>query len=132
MPVYYADTSALVKLVRVERGTAELRELIATAEVNLVTSVLGKAELLRAVRGDVPEAIQRARAVLSVVDLLAVDDLMVEVAAGLDPAVMRTLDALHVASALALGESLAAIITYDSRMTDAARLSGLKTLSPGA
>ncbi|MDR3107870.1 MAG: type II toxin-antitoxin system VapC family toxin [Bifidobacteriaceae bacterium] len=129
MPLYYADTSALVKLVKSEAGSETMRRLW-TDGAEFVSSLLAKAELLRAVRAEGAEVIRQARTLLAAVDLLPVTGAIAESAVGLDPAVTRTLDALHVASALALGPDLDAVITYDGRLADAARRSGLEVLAP--
>ncbi|MDR1187504.1 MAG: type II toxin-antitoxin system VapC family toxin [Bifidobacteriaceae bacterium] len=131
MPKYYLDTSALVKLIRTEAGSSQMRAVWDDPDNIFLTNILGKVEFLRAVGTDGPRATIRARTALTSMDLMAVDDSTAEVAAGLDPAVMRALDALHVASAMTLGPSLDAIITYDARMADAARLAGIKVLAPG-
>jgi predicted nucleic acid-binding protein len=131
MSTYYMDTSALVKLVRAEAGSAAVRALWDDVGSNeFSTNVLGKVELLRTAGKAGPMATGLARAVLASLDVLEVDDAVAEAAVALGPAVMRALDALHVASALALGPDLGAIITYDDRMADAARLAGAKVIAP--
>jgi predicted nucleic acid-binding protein len=74
----------------------------------------------------------RARLVLDGVALLGLDQDILEKAAGLEPAELRTLDAIHVASALALGKDLLAFVTYDERQSVAARKAGLPLVQPGA
>jgi predicted nucleic acid-binding protein len=58
------------------------------------------------------------------------DDPLLEVAANLDPDILRTLDAIHLASALSLGDSLDEVVTYDKRMAEAAKYLGLAVASP--
>jgi predicted nucleic acid-binding protein len=74
----------------------------------------------------------RARLVLDGVALLGLDQEILEKAAGLAPAELRTLDAIHIASALALGKDLLAFVTYDERQLAAARNAGLPLVRPGA
>ncbi|MDR1449285.1 MAG: type II toxin-antitoxin system VapC family toxin [Propionibacteriaceae bacterium] len=130
MPLYYLDTSALVKMVKEEPGSAAFQDLwLSGAE--FASSILTKTELLRAVRFGGDAATCQARATLEAVDLLPLDNFIAETAAGLAPAILRSLDAIHVASALALIPDLAAVVTYDTRMADAARLAALPVLAPG-
>ena len=63
------------------------------------------------------------------VDLIAIDDRILESAGTLEPRVLRTLDAIHLATAIAVGDDLEAIVSYDERMVEAARLLGLPTSS---
>jgi len=66
------------------------------------------------------------------VDLISIDDRILDVAGLLEPRVRRALDAIHLATVLALGDDLEAIVTYDERMLEAAELLGLPTASPGS
>jgi predicted nucleic acid-binding protein len=127
---WYVDTSALVKLVVAEAETPALRTWLGSAERRLVSSELARAELLRAVRRVSPAHLVRARDVLAAVDLLALHSAVLEQAALLDPPSLRTLDALHLASALALGDDLEGLLAYDERLVDAARAIGLRALAP--
>lgn len=127
---YYIDTSALVKLVAAEAETDALRSWIATADSGLVSSDLARTELLRAVRRGASDRVVQARSVLDSLILIAVTTAIFETAGRLDPAALRSLDAIHIASALELGDDLAGIVTYDDRMADAARLHGVAVVSP--
>jgi predicted nucleic acid-binding protein len=89
-----------------------------------------RAEPLRAVRHLGTDALATVREGLRRVDLVAVDDRILDAAGTLDPRVLRTLDAIHVATAIALGDDLDAIVTYDARMVEAASLMGLSTTTP--
>jgi predicted nucleic acid-binding protein len=64
------------------------------------------------------------------VDLIGIDDRILDAAGILEPQVLRTLDAIHLATAAAVGDDLDAIVTYDERMIEAARLLGLATATP--
>ena len=64
------------------------------------------------------------------VALIAIDDRILDSAGILEPSVLRALDAIHLATALALGDDLDAVVTYDERMIEAARLVGLTTALP--
>lgn len=77
-----------------------------------------------------PDALAATRQALRTIDLIAIADGILDSAASLDPRVLRTLDAIHLATATLLGDDLAMIVTYDARMADGARLLGLPVLSP--
>jgi len=134
--IFYADTSALVKLVRDEPESNALRAFIADAD--LVSSGLVLTEIPRAVRravGDDPHLpldrlLERAVGLLEAIALRPVDHPLLLAAGALDEPVLGTLDAIHVASALDL-HPLDAFVTYDERQAAAARLAGMRTMSPG-
>jgi len=77
-----------------------------------------------------PDALATVREGLRRVDLIGIDDRILDAAGTLEPLVLRTLDAIHLATALAVGDDLEGIVTYDERMIDAARLLGLPTATP--
>jgi uncharacterized protein len=126
--VLYLDSSALVKLVLVERETAILRAW--AEERPLASSVIAATEVLRAVRRTDPDLEPEARLVLTALVLLDLSVEILERAAAVPPTTLRTLDAVHIATALALGDELDAMVTYDARMADAARLAGLRVDAP--
>jgi len=125
----YVDASALLKLVVDEPESAVLRSSLEGEA--MVISALGTVEVRRAVRRTGrDQALARAEQVLTHVELVALSDEVLDRAAMLEPAVLRTLDAIHVATAIELGDQVAEVVTYDRRMVDAARLAGLSTSSP--
>jgi hypothetical protein len=126
----YLDSSAFVKLVVEEAETTALRSYVAGIPARRTSSVLLRTEALRAVRHLGPDALATVREGLRRVDLIAIDDRILDVAGTLEPGVLRTLDAIHVATALAVGDDLQAIVSYDDRMIAAARLMGLPTATP--
>jgi predicted nucleic acid-binding protein len=126
--IYYFDTSALVKLVVEEDGSDTVYELWRRPDSVRVSSALAKSELLRAVRTQDARVKQRARELLAMTDLIPVDDGILETAAVLDPSVLRTLDAIHLASALAIGTELAGVVVYDVRLAQAAANQGLRRI----
>jgi len=127
--VTYLDSSALVKLVAAEQHAEALGAWLIDRP-SQASSALAKVEVLRAVRSLGPESIARAYLVLRGLYLIAVDDRVLDAAAVLDPAVMRSLDAIHLAAARSLGSDLDVVISYDQRMLEGARLLGLQTASP--
>lgn len=127
---WYLDTSAAVKLVVGERGSAALgRWVVAHADL-VVSSDLLRTELLRATRRGAPKAVPRAREVLDSLTLLTLSTSVFERAAELEPSILRSLDALHVAAALELGDELDGLVTYDERMAEAASLLGIPVVAP--
>lgn len=127
---HYVDTSALVKLVVDEAETAALRAWIAAESTDLVAADLVRTELLRAVRRGAADRMSAARLVLDSVVLVSVSTATFEAAGHLDPAIMRTLDALHLAAALELGDDLAGMLTYDDRLAQAAATHGIAVVAP--
>jgi predicted nucleic acid-binding protein len=125
----YLDSSALVKLVVTEAETSALRRYL-RRRPDRVTSELSVAEVLRAALRRDAELIDAARRILDRVDRMALGSQLVERAGTLIPPGMRTLDALHIASALELGEELEAVVAYDRRLLDAAADHRLPTASP--
>ena len=130
MSALYLDSSAFVKLVVEETESTALRRFLAKGDARRVSSALVRTESLRAVRHLGPDALATVRDGLRRVDLIVIDDRILDAAGSLEPQVLRTLDAIHLATALAVGDDLEAIVTYDERMIDAARFIGLSTVSP--
>jgi uncharacterized protein len=136
VPVFYADASALVKLVWEEPDSKALRAFLADAD--LVSSEPIRAEIPRAVlraADDDPRLprdvlLERAGALLDAVALRPLDRPLLLAAGALDEPALRALDAIHVASAVDL-DPIDAFVTYDERQAAAARLAGLRTMAPG-
>jgi predicted nucleic acid-binding protein len=127
---HYLDTSALVKLVVAEAETGALRLWLTEVERTPFSNDLARAELLRVVRRSAPDRLLQARAVLDSITLLELTTSTFEEAGRLDPAILRTLDAIHVASALSLGDDLESIVTYDNRLAEGARANGIPVTAP--
>jgi len=127
---HYLDTSALVKLVVVEPASDALYEWLSADDRQPVASDLVRTELLRAVRRASPDQMVRARDVLDAITLIRADTGTFERAALLDPAQLRSLDAVHLAAALELGDDLEAIVTYDDSLAEAATLNGARVVAP--
>jgi uncharacterized protein len=128
---FYIDTSALVKLVVAEPETDSLRAWLADGERDPVACDLVRTELIRAVRRAAPDRLVQARAVLDAVTLVEVTTKIFEEAGRVDPTVLRSLDALHIAAALDLGDDLAGLVTYDDRLAEAAASNGISVVVPG-
>ena len=128
----YLDTSALVKLVQVEAESAALRRYLRRCAGDVrVTSALARVELVRAVSGGGPDAKAHARRVLSRLHVLELGRDVLDDAADLAPgSVLRSLDAIHLASARQVVGDLRAVVTYDVRMAGAATGLGLLVAAP--
>jgi len=128
--MHYADTSALVKLAVAEAESAALVEWIAREQATFASSDLARTELIRAVRRSAPAALAQAREVLARVLLVRASARIFDEAGRLDPLEVRSLDAVHLATALALGDDLESVVTYDERMAAAATALGLRVVAP--
>jgi hypothetical protein len=118
----------VAKLVLDEPESAALGSFLAGAR--LASSALLEVELTRAVLRSDPSRLDRAETVLSAVFLIELDQPVRRAAGRLEPPTIRSLDAVHVASALALGETLDAFVSYDGRQTEGAKAAGLAVESP--
>jgi len=132
--VIYLDTSALVKLIRVEVESEALGDwLDERTEIRWITSALAEVELPRAIRAVAPEGLSAVPSMLARLDRFEIDPVIRSTAAAyVDPA-LRSLDAIHLATAQTAASiaSLTALVTYDSRLREAADALGLATAAPG-
>lgn len=126
----YLDSSAIVKLIAHEPETAALFEVV-RGDPDVVSSQFAVTEVIRAV-ARAGGGTTRATSVLDGIALVPVDGAILRDAASLKPRSLRTLDAIHLATALTLGRDLDAVITYDQRLGAAAVRAGLTVSSPGA
>jgi predicted nucleic acid-binding protein len=128
----YLDSSALVKLVIAEsESPALIKFLDSCGADHFVTSALSGVEVARATATAGSEAQAQARDQLASIDFIAVDDDVLLRATQLFPGErLRTLDAIHIASAQMVGLSLESIVTYDQGMTDSARRLGFAVVQP--
>lgn len=137
MSVIYVDSSALVKLILKEPGSDSLRTYLADA--GLVSSELILTEIPRAIRraADLNPSINAesllacAAEVIASIALRPLTRNLLAGAGALSGPSLRTLDAIHVASAVGLAP-VEAFVSYDDRQSAAARLAGLRTVSPGS
>lgn len=129
MAATYLDSSALVKLAVEEPESEALRRYL-RRRGPLVSSALARTEVLRALLLEGDEGLARGRSVLDRVDLIRVNDRILNAAATLLPVEVRSLDAIHLATARQLAADLGRIVTYDERMRIAANHIGLRTAAP--
>jgi predicted nucleic acid-binding protein len=123
------DSSAIVKLVVAEPESAALRRYLRRRRP-LVSSALAKTEVLRALLPAGPAAVAAGRAVLATIELVRISDRIVDTAASLLPTDLRSLDAIHLATAQHLQPDLGPVVAYDERLLAAAAAQRLKTASP--
>ena len=129
--MFYLDASAAAKLVLAEDDSEAMKEWFETTDAAIFSSDLLRTELLRSIRRHAPAQLSQGRAVLESITLIALSRNVYEAAAALGPPVLRSLDALHLASAIDVGgNDLKAIITYDLRMIEAARSLGIEIIAP--
>ena len=125
----YLDSSALVKLVVAESESEALLVHLRDRPAR-VSCALARVEVVRAVAPQGEPATRRARQLLDRISLLRLDDIMLDAAAVLGGATWRSLDAIHLAAAQALGAGLDEIVTYDRRMAEAARSADFAVSAP--
>lgn len=125
----YLDASAAVKVLVNERESAAIDAWLATRP-RRVSSALLRTELIRAAGRRLPERLARARQIVRDITLIGIDDDLLSRAGELEPPNLRSLDAIHLVTALRLADDLEAIVTYDRRMIEGARALGLPVASP--
>jgi uncharacterized protein len=130
--VLYLDSSAIAKLIIPETESDALARFLPAWPLR-VSSALARVEVTRAVHRltQEPDRLRRAEEVLRRFALLRIDAAILEAASQLDPPLLRTLDAIHLASAVSLAETLGGFVAYDARLAQAARNLGLTVFSPG-
>lgn len=125
----YLDSSAIVKLIESERESDALRAWLASAPP-IVSSGLARVEVLRAARTRGASTTVAAQELLAGTTLIAIDDAILDAAARAEPSVLRSLDAIHLATAQAMGEELCGLVTYDRRLAEAAESAGIPVSAP--
>jgi uncharacterized protein len=127
----YLDSAAVVKLVHAEPESPALRAwLEERAETGWISSVLTEIESFRALARYAPDAVSRLPAVLDQIDLIGLDPPIRILAQTARPATVRSLDAIHLGTALHTRRTLTAFVTYDKRLLDAAKTACLPVDSP--
>jgi uncharacterized protein len=129
MTATYLDSSAIVKLAVRENESVALRRYLRRRRP-LVSSSLARTEVIRALLPGGDDAVGAGRKVLTRLDLIRIGTGVLDEAAVLLPSDLRSLDAIHLATARRLGRDLGAIITYDERMAEAAKDLGHRVVAP--
>ncbi|HEX5494770.1 MAG TPA: type II toxin-antitoxin system VapC family toxin [Mycobacteriales bacterium] len=131
MSLYYLDTSAALKLLVQENDSTAFATFYDThTAAPWVSSTLLRIELIRAVNRALPAALPEARDLLLAFDYIPIDDDIVEAAVNEPDRMLRSLDAIHLATARQLGADLTSLITYDDRLAGAARDAGMAVAVP--
>jgi predicted nucleic acid-binding protein len=125
----YVDSSALVRLAVREAESMALRRYLGRHRP-LVSSALARTEIVRALLPLGPDAVRRGREVLARVELLRINDRVLDAAGLLEPSELRSLDAIHLASAEQLGSDMRGFVTYDDRLATAAAGRGFRVIRP--
>jgi predicted nucleic acid-binding protein len=129
--LYYADTSAVLKLLAEEAHSKAFAAFYDShADAEWVSSALLRIEVTRAVARAVPALLPDARDLLSAFSYIAIDDEIVEAAMDEPDRGIRSLDAIHLATARIVGPDLDGLVAYDIRLTTAASDAGLVVVSP--
>lgn len=123
----YFDSSALVKLSHAEPHSEALIDYLEDGPIEASTSIVADVEVRRALRRAGTASDQAVRGFY----LVALEDEIRAKAAALGSPTLRSLDAIHLATALAIGDEAVEFITYDDRQAAAARAAGLKVVQPG-
>ncbi len=129
MAATYLDSSAIVKLAVREDESLALRRYLRRRRP-LVSSSLARTEVLRALLPGGGGAVAAGRKVLNRLDLVKISSGVLDEAGVLLPGDLRSLDAIHLATARRLGQDLGAIVTYDERLADAATHLGYRVAVP--
>ncbi len=131
MSLYYADTSAVIKLLAEESHSKAFAAFYDShADAEWVSSALLRIEVIRAVARAAPTLLPDARDLLSAFSCIAIDDEIVEAAMDEPDRALRSLDAIHLATARIVGPDLDGLVTYDARLSTAAGDAGLVVVSP--
>lgn len=129
MAAVYLDSSAIVKLAVREPESDALRRFLRRRRP-WVSSALARTEVMRSLLPGGEEALEAGRRVLARCDLVRVNDRVLDAAGSIQPIELRSLDAIHLATAERLRADLGRLVTYDARMADVARQLGHRVASP--
>jgi uncharacterized protein len=126
----HVDSSAIVKLAVAEPESLALRRVLWRRQP-LVISALARTDVARALMPSGPEAVSHGEEVLRRIELVRLNDRVLSASGRMRPAELRSVDAIHLASAGVLGSSIKQIVTYDERMTHAGAAAGWSVAAPG-
>jgi uncharacterized protein len=129
--LYYIDTSAALKLIAEESHSRAFAEFYDKSDgASWVSSALLRIEVVRAVSRAMPAALPDARALLLAFDYVSIDDEVVDAAMDEPDRMLRSLNAIHLATARVLGPDLEGLVTYDDRLAAAAKDAGIPVIDP--
>lgn len=131
MSLYYADTSAVIKLLAEETDSKAFAAFYDDhSDAEWVSSALLRIEVTRAVVRAAPSLLPDSRDLLPAFSYIAIDDDIVEGAMNEPDRGLRSLDAIHLATARILAPEIDGLVSYDDRLLRAAAEAGLPTISP--
>ena len=126
---WYVDSSALLKLLIVEKESVDLVDFI---DFTITSSVVTRVEVIRTLQKIAPEKVAEAQIILSGIDLTPVNSPILSVAENFSPSIsLKSLGAIHLATVIFLNKSVEGLVTYDKAMIKNAKVLGIKTISPG-
>ena len=126
---WYVDSSALLKLLIVEKESVDLIDFI---DFTIMSSVVTRVEVIRTLQKIAPEKVAEAQILLTGIDLTPVNSSILSVAENFSPSIsLQSLGAIHVATVIFLDKSVEGLVTYDKAMIKNAKELGIKTISPG-
>ena len=127
--MWYMDSSAIIKLIKLEKESAAL---IRKLPSSLITSRISRVEVARTIAKHEPDLLDAAYDILADIQMIPVEDSIITIAENLPQHIdLRSLESLHIASAMAIRNALKGIISYDKEMVRAGISLGFKTMSPG-
>ena len=127
---FYVESSAAAKLILDEPESDSLEAWMHATAAEYITSDLTRTELVRATRRFVPDRMRETRQVLDNLSIVSIPSGVFDQAGLIEPRSLRSLDAIHLAAALELGDELDGIVTYDERLADAATQLGIPVVAP--
>jgi predicted nucleic acid-binding protein len=126
--MYYLDASAILKLIIEEKETVKLERFISDKNC---TSKISRIEVMRVINSAIPEAAESAQRTLSKFDYVNISEPVIRIAESfLGLPSLRSLDSIHVASALSVSNEIEGIISYDKKMISNAQSLGLTVHTP--
>lgn len=138
MSIAYFDTSAIIKLIRIELNSENLRSWLGgprSSDLAWASSALILTEVPRALRRILPGSpLPELASILGRFTLRNVDEEILVQAGAYGEPTLRSLDAIHLATAQSIydaaGDEFEALVTYDRRLADVAKADGLRVITP--
>jgi predicted nucleic acid-binding protein len=124
----YVDASAFAKLILAEPESSAMRAIL--PHTPLVSSAILVTEFVRAVRRHHPDRTDEALRKLELVDTVPIGGDVILAAGMIGAPILRSLDAVHLVTALMVKRHVSPLITYDRRLAAAAQAVGLEVASP--
>lgn len=126
---WYIDSSAIIKLIKPEAETAALLKIISSP---LISSQLSRVEVFRTINLTNSALLESAHDVLIDIQMFPIENSILVIAENFSSFIeLRTLDSIHLATAITLRNAIQGIITYDKELAKAAITLGFEVLSPG-